>query len=202
MLARPAPPRLVLISSLAVYGYASMPAWSQIDETTPLEPDPELRDAYCRAKLAQEALARFAAQRHGLKVWTLRPGAIVGAGRERTSRLGFSIGPTLFMPGGTAPVPLIDVETCAAAILQAAMTIPMRSDYPVVERDGCFEAINLVGLSQPSQTSYANQIAGHGWPRQIVKVGYKSREGTGAGARLLGCACPRFRTPAPGTAAP
>ncbi|MFT6229365.1 MAG: nucleoside-diphosphate-sugar epimerase, partial [Paracoccaceae bacterium] len=68
--------RLVLVSSFSVYGYAALPAGCALDETVPVEPDPHLRDAYCRAKLAQEAMVAEAVQHHGLTARILRPGAI------------------------------------------------------------------------------------------------------------------------------
>lgn len=164
------PPRLVLISSLSVYNYASMPEGCQIDETTPLEPEPEMRDAYCRAKLAQEAIARRAAQRAGLRVVVLRPGAIVGHGRLHTPRLGFGVGPLLVMPGGTAPLPLISVEDCAALVLRATRSRAGPSDVPITSGHGSFEAVNLVGHEQPSQIEYARFLASRGWPRAILRA--------------------------------
>lgn len=170
MLAREIPPRLVLISSMAVYNYASLPVGAQVDETTPLEPEPWLRDAYCRAKLAQEVLARHAAQTGGLRVWALRPGAIVGPERLRTARLGFALGPLLVIPGGDAAIPLIAVGACAAAVVQAAGTPPAVSDYPVVAGEGCFAAVNLVGEDRPTQMAYAATLARDGWPRRVVRL--------------------------------
>jgi nucleoside-diphosphate-sugar epimerase len=170
MTARPSPPRLVLISSIAVYNYASVPAWSQIDETTPLEPEPMLRDAYCRAKLAQETAARRAAQTQGLAVRALRPGAIVGPGRLRTARLGWALGPLLVMPGGRAPIPVIAVRDCARLILSAADAPPVRSDFPVLAGEGWFEAINLVGAEQPAQADYATTIRKAGWPKATARL--------------------------------
>lgn len=164
------PPRLVLISSLSVYNYASMPAGCQVDETTPLEPEPGMRDAYCRAKLAQEAMARRAAQRAGLQVVVLRPGAIVGHGRLHTPRLGFGVGPFLLMPGGKAPLPLIAVEDCAALVLRATQTGARPSDVPIPSGHGSFEAVNLVGHDQPSQIEYARLLTRHGWPRATLHI--------------------------------
>ena len=170
MVRRPERPRLVLISSMSIYNYASMPAGSQIDETTPLEPEPQMRDAYCRAKLSQEALARRAAQRAGLRVHALRPGVIVGPKRLRTARLGFGLGPFLVIPGGAALIPLIAVDECAALTLRATLSLPGPSDIPITSGDGGFEAINLIGRNQPSQLEYARLLAEHGWPRMILRV--------------------------------
>lgn len=164
------PPRLVLISSLSVYNYASMPDGCQIDETTPCEPEPDMRDAYSRAKLAQEAMARRAAQRAGLRVVVLRPGAIVGHGRLHTPRLGFGVGPFLLMPGGKAPLPLIGVEDCAALVLRATHSRTRPSDVPIPSGHGSFEVVNLVGHDQPSQIEYARLCALNGWPRAVLRV--------------------------------
>lgn len=159
MTARAPSPVLVLISSLSVYNYASLPMGSTLDETTPLEPEPGLRDAYCRAKLAQEAVVRVAAQRAGLRARIVRPGAIVGPGRLKTARLGFAFGPLLIMPGGHAPLPVIGVADCAALALSAATASPpASSDAAILEGDGWLEAINLVDPDQPDQQRYAAAI--------------------------------------------
>ena len=43
--------RVVLISSFGVYGVAALKRGARVDETTPLEPHPELRDIYSFSKL-------------------------------------------------------------------------------------------------------------------------------------------------------
>lgn len=199
MTARPAPPRLTLVSSFSVYGYAAMPGWAQVDETTPLEPDPALRDAYCRAKLAQEALARRAAQRDGLRVRALRPGAIVGPERMRTARLGFAFGPLLVAPGGDAPIPLIDVADCAALIIRAAETDPDETDFPAISGDGRFEAINLVGVDQPAQSEFARRLRADGWPRATIRVPLRLARAPAQAIALAGLVIPGLarRAPAP-----
>jgi nucleoside-diphosphate-sugar epimerase len=173
MTARTRPPRLVLLSSLSVYNFASTPDSAVLDETTPLEPEPAMRDAYCRAKLAQEALARTAAQTGGLEVRALRAGAIVGPGRLRTARLGFALGPFLLSPGGRAAVPGIAVADCAALALAAAFTPPMRSDVPTIAGAGWFEAINLVDADTLDQSAFAAAIASAGWPRATLRLPLK-----------------------------
>ncbi|MEO0830200.1 MAG: NAD(P)-dependent oxidoreductase, partial [Pseudomonadota bacterium] len=81
------PVRLVLVSSFSVYGFASLPEGTLLTELTPLEPEPQKRDAYTRAKLAQEELAVAAARKTGRDLWLIRPGAIYGPGRLDTARL-------------------------------------------------------------------------------------------------------------------
>ena len=106
-------PRLVLVSSLAVYA-AGRPG-GRIDEASPLEPRPERRDAYARVKLAQEAQARAAAA--GL--WVLRPGALFGPGRLWNAHLGVRVGPVLLRTGA-GPIPVSYVEHAALACVLAA----------------------------------------------------------------------------------
>ena len=166
-------PRLVIIGSLSVYNYASLPAEATLDETTPLEPEPQLRDAYARGKLAQEALARRVAQEHGLDVRVLRAGAIIGPGRMRTARLGVAAGPMLLMPGGTARVPLVTATACATMAVRAATTPMGPGDLSPGPGGGRFEAINAVEPDPPTQEAYAGMLATAGWPRRIVRVPLK-----------------------------
>ena len=73
--------RLVLVSSIAVYDVTTAAAEVPVDESCPLEPRPEERDPYCRAKLAQEALVRERAAALGVEALILRPGVVHGPGR-------------------------------------------------------------------------------------------------------------------------
>jgi nucleoside-diphosphate-sugar epimerase len=164
------PPRLALVSSFSVYGATSMPEGATLDEMTPLEPDPALRDPYARAKLAQESLARRAAQRDGLQVRALRPGVIVGPERVGTARLGLSLGPLLLAPGGEAPVPAVAVEDVGAALVAAVETPPGRSDAPILQGDGCFEAINVAAPEPPTQTQVLAALAAAGRGRRTVSL--------------------------------
>lgn len=147
--------RLILVSSYSVYGYAALPDWATLDETTPVEPDPERRDAYARAKLAQETRAIRAAQFGGIEVRILRPGAIYGPGRVATARLGFGIGGRTLCPGGNVPVPAIYVDHAATALVRAA-TAPMdwRDDLPIIAGGGRFDIVNLVDPDSPTQAQW------------------------------------------------
>jgi len=114
--------RLVLVSSLSVYDYRRIPAFAELDESSPIEALPEMREPYCWAKLRQEELARRHAESEGLIVTTVRPGPIIGPGRIWFDQLGLRIAGSLwarFTAGGT-PVPLTYVENCAEAIVLAS----------------------------------------------------------------------------------
>ncbi|MFK7943591.1 MAG: NAD-dependent epimerase/dehydratase family protein [Paracoccaceae bacterium] len=150
--------RLVLVSSIAVYGYAGLPEGAVLDETTALEPSPERRDAYCRAKLAQEAVVMRAAQAHPLTVRIARPGVIFGKGRIWTSRLGLLFGGVALCIGGNATVPLTHVTHTAQALVRAATGPLARSDLPLGQGAGYLDVINIVQDAPPSQLRYLDSL--------------------------------------------
>ena len=161
--AMPRAARLVLVSSFSVYAVAAMPRWSTLDERSPTEPDGARRDAYARAKIAQERLCVAAAQGRGLALWIARPGAIHGPGRRWSARLGWRRGGRVVTVGGDAPVPAIHVESCAAALVAAA-TVPdggWPDDLPVLEGGGRVRVVNLVDPDPPTQAEWL-AAAGHG----------------------------------------
>ena len=170
-------PRLVLISSMSVYGYDALPAGACLDETVPTEPDPHMRDAYARAKLAQEALAIAAAQASGMEVCLLRPGAIYGPGRTGTARLGIAKKGVLLMPGGGATIPAIHVDRCAEAAALAA-TAPLRGgaqtawpgDLPMPGGRGRVEIFNLVDDSPPTQMAWAQALTKAGALKKVLRL--------------------------------
>jgi nucleoside-diphosphate-sugar epimerase len=116
--ALPRKTRLVLVSSLAVC--AAPTPGGAVTEDTPLEPQPALRDAYTRAKLAQETVARGL----HLPVWIARPGIIWGPGRRDNAHLGIRLGPLTLRIGGNGELPLTHVANCARALVLAAETPP------------------------------------------------------------------------------
>lgn len=111
------PPRVVLVSSFAVYRTSRPCGGGVIDERAPLEPWPELRDPYAQAKLRQERLAWSYHHQRGVPLAVVRPGVVYGPGRAPLSpRVGFLIGETLLLCGGDNLVPLTHVANCAEAI--------------------------------------------------------------------------------------
>lgn len=157
------PARLVLVSSFAVYGYGALPDGACLDETTPIEPDPARRDAYARAKLAQEQMVIEAAQHSGIEAQILRPGAIYGASdgaaRVWTARLGVAKAGRVFCIGGDAPVPAVHVDHVGAALVAAA-TLPMEApdDYPVIRGGGRVALMNIVDPDAPTQSAWLEAI--------------------------------------------
>ncbi|MEO1650633.1 MAG: NAD(P)-dependent oxidoreductase, partial [Pseudomonadota bacterium] len=90
-------PALVHLSSVAVYGMAALPHGAIVDESTPLEPAPEQRDAYCRSKLAQERLAWALANEISGPLVLARPGAVYDENRLYNAHLGHRFGGTLLL---------------------------------------------------------------------------------------------------------
>jgi len=166
--------RLILLSSMSVYGYLALPENSQLDETTPTELYIRQRDAYCRAKLSQETIVLEAAQIHGFVVTALRPGAIIGAGRLWTPRLGFVKSTLGCQLGSSAKLPLSIVDHCADAVVLASEKYAVTSDVYVESfangESGAFEAINVIDDDLPTQQQYILLLKKHTnvWPRAAI----------------------------------
>lgn len=115
--------RVVLVSSMSVIGAAGIPRGGVIDESAPLEPHPELRDAYAFSKLRQEVLAWEYHRKCGLPVVVVRPGVVFG---PTASILGPRIGVDVFgiflHLGGRNEIPLTYVENCAEVIALAGLS--------------------------------------------------------------------------------
>lgn len=163
-------PRFILASSLSVYGFASLPDGVQLDELSPLEADPDRRDAYCRAKLAQEALVAAAVREHGVIARTLRIGAVYGPGRLWTARLGVLRKAVALGIGGDAALPLTHVSHAALALVKAAEKPLVRSDLSSAQAEGHLDIINVVEDDLPTQRMYLNAMRASGRVRSLVSV--------------------------------
>jgi nucleoside-diphosphate-sugar epimerase len=74
--------RLVLVSSLAVYGTTSLASGAALDERCSLDAEPHRRDPYTYSKVAQEQVAWEAFAKGKLPLVVVRPGVIYGPGRD------------------------------------------------------------------------------------------------------------------------
>jgi len=122
-----------------------------VDESHGLDPHPELRSWYARAKiLAEEALYRLHRER-GLPLVIVRPGLVVGAGRT-LSYPGFGTwrSPTAcaVVGDGRRPLPLVLVEDVAQALALAKDA-----------RQAVGRTFNLVGDVRPSTAEYIELVA-------------------------------------------
>ena len=137
--------RFVYVSSMAVYDYGRMPPGAIVDENSPLEFHPHLRNAYARSKCEAEALARGYLRASDMVLTIVRPGAVYGPGgpahippamRLIGGKVALAIG------GGRRQVPLLYVEDLVDALLRIA-SAPMAagkiynvvSDRPLTEAD-------------------------------------------------------------------
>jgi len=154
MQAQPLPPRLVMASSIAVY---SADAKGVVTEATPLEDRPDRRDAYARAKLAQEEMLRGSGVRHTI----LRPGAILGPDRVTTAHLGHGIGGTLILMDRGGEVPVVSLADCARAFVLAA------------EMPGEGRALNIIGADRPTRARYVAALRRTGWPRRVLPLNWR-----------------------------
>jgi nucleoside-diphosphate-sugar epimerase len=113
--------RLVLISSLAVYGTQDLASGAMLDERCPIDRQPHLRDPYTYSKVAQEQVCWDAHNDRGLPLVVVRPGVLYGPGRPLlTARVGLMVGGVLIQMGGRRQVPYCFVGNCARAVAMAA----------------------------------------------------------------------------------
>jgi nucleoside-diphosphate-sugar epimerase len=154
--------RIVLISSFGVYGVATLKRGARVDENTPLEPHPELRDIYSFSKLRQEQLFWEHQKKAGFQLVVLRPGVIYGPGGGAFSnRVGLQVGPLFFHLGGNNLLPLSYVANCAEAIVVAAGHM-----------DAAGQAYNVHDDDLPTAARYLLQYKKHVKPIRSVRLPY------------------------------
>ena len=131
--------RVVLVSSLGVYGTSSLGTDHLIGESTQLDPHPEKRNVYFHAKIWQEQLFREQAEQEHVDLVVVRPGVLYGRGnpsRGLPPRIGIVIGKLLFAFGGGHVLPLSHVVNCAEAVFLAGQTAEASGrSYNVVDDD-------------------------------------------------------------------
>ena len=110
--------RFVNISSFTVYTNTKKSRWRLLDESCPLEEQPELRgEAYCFAKVKQDEIVTEYGKRFGTPYVILRPGFVYGPGNEPiTGRVGIGTFGLFLHLGGSNTIPLTYVDNCAEAI--------------------------------------------------------------------------------------
>ncbi len=131
--------RIIYSSSIAVYGLA---AENQIiDESTPYDEQPALRDSYSQSKIQADAFAvRFARDNAAkISVTILRPGVIYGPGKRLPfGLLGFSAGKTNVVfanPENRYPLNYIENLVDAIQLAAAAPLAPTPREYIVLDDD-------------------------------------------------------------------
>lgn len=131
------PQRVVLVSSLNVYGLANADRKVPVAEDFPIEEHPEKRDVYTHAKVWQEQLFREYLAASGVELTVLRPGYIYGCGqRQLPSRMGLCLGNLLLQVRPKAPLPITYVKNCADAVVFCGTSQRAANEtYNVVDDD-------------------------------------------------------------------
>lgn len=128
------PLRFVHVSSFSVYDYESVGFRGTVTEATPIDPAPERRDAYTVTKIVQERLVREACEAAGTHLVIIRPGAIVGPGKDWGFGRVIKIGRLDLIFSPLAKFPLTYVSNCAQAIVKALdAQVPSGSAYNIVD---------------------------------------------------------------------
>jgi 2-alkyl-3-oxoalkanoate reductase len=139
---------LIAISSFSVYDYLALSPGTILLESLPLETRPDRRDGYTQAKLAQEILVRQFATETNTLLTILRPGIVYGKDHLWNASLGVNLKDRLWVcVGDRATLPLLYVENCADAIMQAIL-------YPPKSR----HTINLIDDNLPTQKAYLDAL--------------------------------------------
>ncbi|MFD1342726.1 NAD-dependent epimerase/dehydratase family protein [Litorisediminicola beolgyonensis] len=155
-----APPRIVLVSTIAVYRTSALDPGADVTESTALDDGSAPRDAYVGAKLAQEQLCRSHATASGSELWLLRPGIVFGAARLWNAHLGIKAGPVLIGCGSGGELPLVHVDRVAEALVSAALT-------PTPEPG----ALNLLDDDRPDRERFLRALERQtGWPRLVLPL--------------------------------
>lgn len=113
--------QLVYISSLSVVDWNGARSGTPISESSALEPLPEKRGAYTRAKLEAEMLVRAAVETRGLPAVILRPGQIFGGRLPLvTAAVARRVGKWFVVLGnGKQRLPLVYIDDVVDAICLA-----------------------------------------------------------------------------------
>lgn len=148
----------VLAGSVAVYGLGALPEGTIIDEDTGLERDLKNRDAYTRAKLAQEHVTIGGP----CPATILRIGALWGPGMVWNAHIGVAKGPVVLRLGRDGQIPLAHIDRVAAAIVGAAETGP-----------GAANPLNILDADLPDRPRYLNALQAGGWPKLVLPLSWR-----------------------------
>lgn len=115
--------RFVSMSSFAVYANDRRPWRHVLDETCPIEDQPQRRgDAYCFAKVRQDQLITEYAAARQVPYVLVRPGVVYGPGKDAiTGRVGLGTFGVFLHFGGSNRIPFTFVENCADAVALAGL---------------------------------------------------------------------------------
>lgn len=149
---------VVLAGSIAVYGLAALPEGSVITEDSALETDLRHRDAYTRAKLAQEHVVIGGP----CPATVLRLGAVWGPGQLWNAHIGVARGPVLIRLARDGQIPLAHIDRVAAALVAAAEKGPSAAN-----------PLNILDHDLPDRMRYLAALQAGGWPKLVLPVSWR-----------------------------
>jgi len=170
--------RFVSVSSFSVYTNQDKPRGSVLDESCPMEVQPELRgDAYTFAKVKQDEIVAEYGKKSSLPYVIVRPGVVYGPGNESIhGRVGIGTFGVFLHLGGSNTVPLTYVDNCAEAIVLAGLKPGVDGEVFNVVDDDLPSSRRFLGLYKknvkrfrsvyvPRSVSYALCYA---WEKYVV----------------------------------
>ena len=115
--------RFVNVSSFTVYNNRKIRHGGLLDESCPMEKEPEKRgEAYCYAKVKQDELVVDYGRRFNIPYVIMRPGVVYGPGNKGIhGRVGIGTFGLFLHLGGANIIPLTYVDNCAEAIALAGI---------------------------------------------------------------------------------
>jgi nucleoside-diphosphate-sugar epimerase len=157
--------QLIYASSLAVYG--PVDEGQRVDEDTPFDDRPDLRDPYAESKIEADRLVSSFARRTGLPTVILREGIIFGPGRRLPAGIfAFRVGKTDVVFGEpTHHFPLNYVENIVDAMQVAAAHGSGLREFNVLDDD----ALTLEQYHALKRTVDQSSVRySSGWPLHVA----------------------------------
>jgi nucleoside-diphosphate-sugar epimerase len=144
--------RVVYVSSMSVYDYSGLRDGGIVDEHTPLESRPELRDSYARSKRLAEAIVAEYAERRPLWISIVRPGIVYGPGARGpltpvTALRRIGRGNFALVGSGKRQSPLVYVENLVDALLLLLQAEPAPG-----------RIYNVIDADPPSERRYLEEL--------------------------------------------
>jgi nucleoside-diphosphate-sugar epimerase len=155
--------RFVNVSSFSVYSPINMRRGALLDESCPLEQEPQLRcEAYCYGKLKQDELVLKYGNNCGLPYVIMRPGVVYGPGKSGLSgRVGTGIFGVYLNLGGSNIIPLTYVDNCADAIALSGFTPRVEGEIFNIVDDDLPTARKLLLLYKKNVRSFTSFYVPH-----------------------------------------
>ena len=157
--------QIIYISSCGVYGTSQCQPGQQIDETGPLESQPEARGNYAYAKFRAEQIVLAALKNKAMKVTCLRPGTIWGPGGEIfTPIIGFRVSSRLFgiIGNGKFVLPLVYLDNLVSAIITCI-------DHP----SSFNQIFNVVDTPPVDKQTFTNEVLKSLFPKAFfIRIPY------------------------------